>query len=143
MAKDDGTDIGSRLTDLANRLSAINKEIEAREEEFEREMGELRRTRVDLAGELQSLTGALIGDMAPRPTAARARRARGERQSPQERADQVLEIVRAHPQGVNGKQIAEELGVSNATATKAINTLLESGQIRAEGERRARKLLPS
>ena len=36
---------------------------------------------------------------------------------------------------------AEAIGVSSATATKSINALLESGRIRAKGERRARKLL--
>lgn len=143
MAKDDETDIGSRLTDLANRLSAINKDIEAREEQFEREMAELRSTRADLARELQTLTMSLVGDIAPRSAAARPRRARGARQSVEDRADQVLEIVRSKPTGVNGKQIADELGWSGATVTKAINALLESGHIRSEGERRARRLLPA
>jgi predicted HTH transcriptional regulator len=143
MSAEAETDIGVRLTDLANKLSATNNEIQKREEQFEREIGELRRTRADLARELQALTLELTGDIAPRPVPGARRRAVGERQSLNERADQVLDIVRAHPQGVNGKQVAEELGVSNATATKAINVLLERAQIRAEGERRGRKLLPT
>lgn len=144
MADGDEVDIGTRLTEVANQLSATNKQIQEREEQFEREMDELRRTRADLAQQLQALTLQLTGDIAPRPTAApRRRRPAGDRQPAEERADQALDIVRAHPDGVNGKQIAEELGVANATATKAINILLERGQIRAEGERRGRKLLPA
>jgi hypothetical protein len=144
MAANDGADVGSRLTDVANRLTAINKEIQHREEEFEHDMSELRGTRAELARELQGLTADLIGDTAPRIAApARRRRSGGERQSVEDRAGQVLEIVRANPAGVNGKQIADQLGVSNATATKAINSLLETGRIRAEGARRNRKLLPA
>jgi len=133
-------DTTERLVDLANRLTAIGKEIQDREEAFERDMLELRQTRAEIAQELQALTRSLIGDVAPPTPAARARRAVGQRQSPEAREEQVLDLVRSSREGLNGKEVAQRLGVSNATATKAINALLQRGAIRAEGARRNRKL---
>ena len=63
--------------------------------------------------------------------------------SEDEREGAAMEFITSNPEGVNAKQVAEHVGVSTATMTKTINTLLESGRIRSEGERRARKLLPA
>ncbi|HSH61235.1 MAG TPA: MarR family transcriptional regulator [Acidimicrobiales bacterium] len=135
-------DVASQLKDVADRLSAIGKEIAAREEDFERDMAELRQTRMDLARELQALTLALTGDVRPSAAVTRsARRPVAQRQSAEDREQQVLDLVRSNGDGLNGKEIAERLGVSTATATKTINALLERRLIRAEGARRNRKLL--
>src|SRR3954469_15270083 len=129
------SDRAARLTDLANRLTAISNEIEAREEAFERDMVELRNTRAQLAQELRAVTQSLIGDVRPTRAASRPpqRRNLGQRQSAEEREQQVLELVASSGDGLNGKDIADRLGVSTATATKTINALLERGAIRAEG----------
>ena len=44
------------------------------------------------------------------------------------------------PQGANGKQVVQQLGVATAKAAKVVQSLVESGRIRAEGECRGRKL---
>jgi hypothetical protein len=47
-------------------------------------------------------------------------------------------------EGVNATQVADGLGISTATANKAITAMLESGRLRSEGNRAGRKLyLPS
>lgn len=63
--------------------------------------------------------------------------------SEEERLSAAADFVNANPQGVTGKDVADHLGVSAATAAKAVNALLGSGRIKDNGqERRARRLLP-
>lgn len=57
-----------------------------------------------------------------------------------DRESAALQFIAGNREGVTAKAVADHLGVSPATATKTVNTLLESGRIVSEGERRARRL---
>ena len=101
----------------------------------------------EAVGQFPSDYNGAAARVAARSTPARSTASTGTRtrstMSEEEREGAAMEFIAANPEGVNAKQVAEQVGVSTATMTKTINSLLESGRIRSEGERRARKLLPA
>ena len=148
--KGNGTDIGSQIASLTNQLTAIDKQVsedeaklaEARRKD-EAALRELRRERANIARQVQAILNPLLNAGSAAPTTARRGGNTGPRVDPAEREAQALAVVNAHPDGITAKAVADELGVSAATATKAVNSLLESNQIVSQGERRSRRLLPA
>jgi predicted HTH transcriptional regulator len=130
--------IGSQIASLTNSLTAIDTQIT----EDEAKLSELRRERSNIARQIQAILSPLLGTTAA-PSTARRGGSTGPRVDPAEREAQALAIVQANPGGITAKGVADELGVSSATATKVVNSLLESNQIVSTGERRSRRLLPA
>jgi predicted HTH transcriptional regulator len=138
MANTDQMDYDSIINEAAqqleNRFADIQKELEP-----------LRLEESKVAEAIQRLVGSFPeGYRAPAP-ARMAPKPSGpprERLNPEERQAQVLQLISENPGGVNGKFLANELGVSSATVTKAVDALLADGRIKAEGQRAGRKLFP-
>jgi transposase len=78
---------------------------------------------------------------APQPSRATASTRTRTTMSESEREAAAFEFIQSSPDGVTAKAVSEHIGVSPQTGTKVVNALLESGRIRSEGERRARRLL--
>lgn len=123
-----------------DRLTAIHKAIAAEREKFEKAIEPLQLE----ADELREAVARITGRGGRRRSARRPSGTSSGRQrlSPAEREQQALEVIRETP-GINGVQVAERLGVSTTTAAKAINSLIKNGKVKAEGERRNRRLLPA
>jgi predicted HTH transcriptional regulator len=73
-------------------------------------------------------------------TATRAPRAPSA--APEEISAKITELVTQNPDGLNGTQIAEHLGVSAATARKYLDGLISAGSIKRTGEKRGTKYVP-
>ena len=129
------------MADVSAILGEAAEQLEVRFREIQDQLAPLREEQREVADAIRRLRGSYPAGFSngtsqrlPASVSGRDRRA------PAEREDQVLEVIRAQPEGINGKQIGEQLGLSTGTVTKAVNALLESGRIQARGERRARKL---
>jgi predicted HTH transcriptional regulator len=117
------------------RLNAIEQELAAQEEAFRKSTSQLR----DEADELRDAIARIKGSNARSPRPARQQEGARRRLGREEREAQILEFIQRNP-GLNGKQVAEGVGVSSATAGKIITSLRESGRIRVEGKKASTKL---
>ncbi len=136
-------------TDYQAIINEAAEKLEARFSQIQQELKPLRDEERDVAEAIKRIVGSYPDGYGrgSSPIAGERGKAAGggnrARMSPDERELQVLEIVNANSDGVNARRVAEGIGVSTATATKAINALLESGRIRSEGQRAGRKLYPA
>ena len=133
------------MQELANSLDEVKPLIDVIAD-LESQISDLEVKRNEAQEQLAERLGPLTALLPKQtPTLSRPRRtsstATRERLSPEERIAQVVEFVQANP-GTNNTLIAEGIGVSTATVTKAVDSALKEGTIRSEGTRRARKLYP-
>ena len=128
-------------------LEGAAKELEERFEEVQAKLAPLRDEEREIAEALHRLTGSYPTGFRPglktSATVTRGSRSRSNL-SADEREQRILQLVNsAGNEGVTGKQVAEEIGVSPATAAKSVNDLIDAGKIKSQGERRSRRLMPA
>lgn len=102
-----------------------------------------RRTQLRAMLEIERGTVTVAADTAaPKPRQRRANRTSSTngKVPAGEREAKALDFIKSHPDGTTNVAVAEALGVANGTASKVVASLLDSGAIRAEGERAGRKL---
>ena len=128
-----------------NYESIINEaaeKLESRYTEIQDEIKPLRDEEREVAEAIRRIVGSYPqGYSGSSASVQRPSSRTRERMAPEEREHQVLAVVADHPDGINARQVADEIGVSHATATKAVKALIEAGQIKTKGERRNRVLL--
>jgi predicted HTH transcriptional regulator len=138
----------AKKVNINDILDTAASQLEARFVEIQEEIAPLRQEEKEVAEALFRLVGSYPaaytgGRSTGRPTSSGGSASPQQRLSAEERQTQVMEYILANPNGVNGKQVAEALGISSATAVKAIDPLIEAKRIKAEGQRAGRKLFPA
>lgn len=125
--------------DLRNAASLIEEaetvatEIANQQSAFEASIAELRNRESELRSEASRLVGG-AGSGFNRPRQSRS----SSRPRSKASAEDVLKAIGATA-GINGTQIANQLGVAPATANRLLKELVANGLAIAEGERRGRK----
>ena len=76
-------------------------------------------------------------------SAPRARRSPRSSVSAEGREDKIVEVLGQNPDGMNGVQLAEAIGVSAATARKTLDAMVAAKTIERTGEKRGTKYLPA
>ncbi len=138
------TDLQSIIDDAAGKLEARYAEIQEQLQPLQEEQREIAEAIYRIVGSYpEGYRQKPVGQPRASANTGSATGSTRERLSPEEREQQVLQVVNEHPEGISGKAVASELGVSTATATKAINALIERNEIKSEGERKNRKLYPA
>lgn len=138
----------AKTLDYESIINNAAEQLEARFNEIQEEMTPLRQEEKEVAEAIRRIVGSYPSGYSngaasrasgPRAASSAPRESR-ERKTPEERESEVMSFVSEHPEGVTAVQVAESLSVSVATATKAVNALLEAGTLKSEGQRKSRRL---
>jgi hypothetical protein len=137
---------------MANPDDPILQAIQAELAELDEQLAAYQ-TMVARKRQLEMTRDILSGNVsvAPDRTASRAESFRQATSKPRtrtsmssdDRASAILELVQANPGQHSYKSLADALGVSPATATKAAQELMEQGKLTSQGQRRAFRLFPA
>jgi hypothetical protein len=129
---------------IADQVKELIEHEQAKEAKLAR-IDELRAAIDPLQRELTTLLREVEGPA--RPAAGRGRRANGSAARTGRgggggaRVDEAAVYDAIKAGATNGSAIAQSLGISSATANLKIKQLIASGQVRAEGQRRGRRLI--
>jgi hypothetical protein len=134
-----------KVLDYEQIVNEAAEKLEGRFAEIQSELAPLRAEERDVAEAIHRIVGSYpSGYAAPRAPASapRASAPSRPRATDEERAAQIVQLIQANPGQHGFKSIADAIGVSPATATKTAKALMESGQIKSEGEKRGLRLFP-
>ena len=122
---------------MTNLIEETRERFEQRKAELEQELAEPLQELRELDRMLAMLGGQPV--ITPRAPTRRT----GSRDNESERAAKIVQLVQSNPGQHGFKTLADAIGVSTATATKTAKALIDSGQIRSEGEKRGLRLFPT
>lgn len=126
--------------DYESIINEAAEKLESRFAEIQDELAPLRTEEREVAEAIHRIVGSYPAGFQSRPTVRTA--PTRSRDTDEERAAKIVQIIQANPGQHGYKTVAEAIGVSPATATKTIKGLIESGQIKATGEKRGLRLHP-
>ena len=126
-------------------IGEVAGQLEARFAEIQDQMKPLREEERQVAEAIHRISGAWPTGYVPneQPGSPVRTGTRSPRQGSGDVRKRALDWIARHPEGVNATQVAEGIGVGINPTREAIKALLESKEIRQEGERRNRKLYPA